>query len=172
MTLLADVFPKLRTSKNMIRSIPQKSCLGGCVEKQHGKCPQTFFKYEGQLLYHFFCSLRRQLSYKKFLLVTCKISRLFPNKLTADFKYSLLDRDNLTQRIQILLSQKQKIFSEFFASFFKSSLNLEQFKKKLTLIADVFPKLGTPKTWLDQCLKSPISEDPLKSNMVNALKHC
>ena len=26
------------------------------------------------------------------------------------------------------------------------------------------------KTWLDQCLKSPVSEDPTKSNMVNAPK--
>ena len=31
---------------------------------------------------------------------------------------------------------------------------------------------GLPKTWLDQCLKSPVSEDPTKSNMVDAPKHC
>ena len=31
---------------------------------------------------------------------------------------------------------------------------------------------GLPKTWLHQCLKSPVSEDPTKSNMVNAHKHC
>ena len=31
---------------------------------------------------------------------------------------------------------------------------------------------GLPKTWLDQCLKSLLSEDPSKSNMVNAPKHC
>ena len=31
---------------------------------------------------------------------------------------------------------------------------------------------GLPKTWLHQCLKSPVSEDPTKSNMVNAPKHC
>ena len=31
---------------------------------------------------------------------------------------------------------------------------------------------GLTKTWLDQCLKSPVSEDPTKSNMVNAPKHC
>ena len=30
---------------------------------------------------------------------------------------------------------------------------------------------GLPKTWLDQCLKSPVSEDPTKCNMVNAPKH-
>ena len=31
---------------------------------------------------------------------------------------------------------------------------------------------GLPKTLLDQWLKSPVSEDPTKSNMVNAPKHC
>ena len=35
-----------------------------------------------------------------------------------------------------------------------------------------FGNYGIPKTWLDQCLKSPVSEYPSKSNMVNAPKHC
>ena len=35
-----------------------------------------------------------------------------------------------------------------------------------------FQRYGLPKTWLDQCLKSPVSEDPTKSNMVNAPKLC
>ena len=34
-----------------------------------------------------------------------------------------------------------------------------------------FPNYGLPKTWLDQCLKSPVSDDPTKSNMVNTSKH-
>ena len=28
------------------------------------------------------------------------------------------------------------------------------------------------KTWLDKCLKSPVSEDPTTTNMVNVPKHC
>ena len=52
------------------------------------------------------------------------------NTLTADDKYSLLKRDNLTQPIQILLSQKQKTFSEFFSPFLKSTLNFEHFQKQ------------------------------------------
>ena len=28
------------------------------------------------------------------------------------------------------------------------------------------------KTWLDKCLKSPFSEDPSTSNMVNGPNHC
>ena len=67
---------------------------------------------------------------KKSLLVTWKISRLFPNTLSADGKYSLLNRDNLTQPIQMQLSRKQKTFSEFFSAFLKSSLNFEHFQEK------------------------------------------
>ena len=64
------------------------------------------------------------------MLVLCKILRLFVNTLTADDKYSLLNRDNLTQSIQTLLSQKQKAFSQIFSSFLKSTLNFEHFQKK------------------------------------------
>ena len=35
-----------------------------------------------------------------------------------------------------------------------------------------FRNYGLAKTLLDQSLKSPVSEDPTKSNMVNAPKHC
>ena len=59
-----------------------------------------------------------------------KILRLFVNTMTADDKYSLLNRDNLTKPIQILLSQKQKTFSQIFSAFLKSTLNFEHFQKK------------------------------------------
>ena len=35
-----------------------------------------------------------------------------------------------------------------------------------------FRNYGLPKTWLDQSLKSPVSEHPSKSNMLSAPKHC
>ena len=50
--------------------------------------------------------------------------------MTADDKYSLLNRDNLTQPFRTQLSQKQKAFSEFFVEFSKSTLNFEHFQKK------------------------------------------
>ena len=79
------------------------------------------------------------------MLVLWKILRLFFNTLTDVDNYCLLYRDNLRQPIQILLSQKQKTFSEFFSVFLKSTLNFEHFQKKMTLITDVFPKLPSPK---------------------------
>ena len=129
-TLIADVVPKLRTPKNTFRSMPEKSCFRGSVEKQHGKCAQTLPKLERQILYHIYWLLGTQLSYKKSLLVICKISRQFPNTLCADGKYSLLDRDNLTQRIQMLLSEKQKNFFGFFFFIFENYFKFGTFSKK------------------------------------------
>ena len=71
---------------------------------------------------------------------------MFVNTLTADEKYSLLNRDNLTQDIRTELSQKHTAFSQLFLVFPKSTLNFEHFQKKMTLIADLFPKLRTPET--------------------------
>ena len=79
------------------------------------------------------------------MLVLCKILGLFVNTLSEDERYCLLYKDNLLQPIQILLSQKQKTFSQFFSPFLKSTLNFERFQKKVTLIADVFPKLPSLK---------------------------
>ena len=59
-----------------------------------------------------------------------KILRLFVNALTADDKHYLLNRDNLTQPIQMQLSQKQKTFSELFFAFLKFLLNFKHLPKK------------------------------------------
>ena len=56
-----------------------------------------------------------------------KIPRLFVNTLTADDKHYLLNRNNLTPRIQMQLSQKQKTFSQFFFAFLKSMSNFINF---------------------------------------------
>ena len=130
MTLIAYVFPTLRTLKNLIRSMPEKSSFKGSFWKQHGKRAQTLLKFASQHLYYIYRSLWRQLTCKRSLLVTCKIWRLFPNTLSADGKYSLLNRDNLMQPIQMQLYRKQKTFSDFFSAFLKSSLNFEHFQKK------------------------------------------
>ena len=49
--------------------------------------------------------------------------------MTADDKYSLLNRDILTQPIQIQISQKEKTFLNFFSPFLKSIWNFEHFQK-------------------------------------------
>ena len=55
---------------------------------------------------------------------------MFVNTLTADDKYFLLNRDNLTPPIRMQLSQKQETFSEFFLAFSKSTLDFADFEKR------------------------------------------
>ena len=55
---------------------------------------------------------------------------MFVNTLTADDKYSSLNRDNLTQPIRTKSSQKQQAFPQFFLALSESTLNFEHFQKK------------------------------------------
>ena len=72
----------------------------------------------------------RAIELEKSLLVIWKFLRLCLNTLTADRKYSLLNRDNLRQPIQIQLSHKQEKFSEYVSLFLKSRLNFQNFQEK------------------------------------------
>ena len=116
-SLVAEVFPKLRSPKNMVTSMSKNSSYKASFAKQHGKRTQRLLKFAWQHLYHIYLSLWRQLTCKKSLLVICKISRLFPNTLSADGKYPLVNRENLMQPIQMQGSRKQKNFLIFFCIF-------------------------------------------------------
>ena len=85
---------------------------------------------------------------QKSLLDTWKFFRPFLHRLTADDKYSLISKDKWMKTIQMIFSQKQNLFSEFFSAFLESALNFKYFQKKMTLIASVFPKLPTTKDML------------------------
>ena len=50
--------------------------------------------------------------------------------MTAENKYSVLNRGNLLQDFQMQLSQKRKIFSKLFFAFSKLRFNFEHFQKK------------------------------------------
>ena len=62
--------------------------------------------------------------------MTCQVLGLLFNILAADGKYPVLNRDKLKIPIQMILTQKQKNFSEFFSAFLKSRLNFEHFGTK------------------------------------------
>ena len=67
------------------------------------------------------------MSWKVSLLLTFQILGLLFNTSPAGEKYPVLNRDNLTIPIQMLLSQKQKTFAQFFAAFLKLGLNFIYF---------------------------------------------
>ena len=131
----------------------KKSRFSRPFEKQYGRPSQGLLKSASQHIYLIHWALGTQLSSKNFLLLTWKILRLVVNTLAVDKKYLVLNRDNLTIPIQMQLSEKQKIFSQFFSAFLKSSLNFKHFGKKMTLTVFVFWKLSTPKKGLAKCQK-------------------
>ena len=52
MTLIADLFPKLRTPKNVVRYRSKKSHFKGPFDWQHGKRVQTLLRTESEHRYH------------------------------------------------------------------------------------------------------------------------
>ena len=110
--------------------MPVKSRFRGVFHNKHGKRAQRLLKSAQSYFYQICSSLWTYFSWKKSMLVLCKFLRLLVKTLTDDEKYSLVYRENLTQPIQILLSQKQKTFSQFFSAFLKSTLNFADFQKK------------------------------------------
>ena len=109
---------------------------------------------------------------QKSLLDTWKFFRPFLHTLIANDKYSLNSKDKWMQTIQMHLSQKQNIFSQFYSAFFESALNFEHLKnKKWPLELMYFRNYRPWKTCLDKCLKTPVSEDVSTGDMVNSPKH-
>ena len=85
------------------------------------------------------------MSYKKSFLVRSEILGLPVNTLTANYEYSRNDTDNLQLPVQMQLSGKLKVFSWIFIASFECALNFQHFAKRISLIAQVFLKLLTPK---------------------------
>ena len=52
MTLLADLFPKLRTPKNLVRYLSKESRFERPFDRQHGKRVQTLLRSHPQHRYH------------------------------------------------------------------------------------------------------------------------
>ena len=52
MTFIADVFPKLRAPKNVVRKTSKKSCFRGPFDRQHGKWVETLLQSKREPLYH------------------------------------------------------------------------------------------------------------------------
>lgn len=125
--------------------ISKRPCFRTLFDRQRLKVSQTLLKLAREQFFHIFSLLWEKLGSKKSLLVTSKILGLFVHALTPDDKYYLGIRENLPQPIQKQWSKELKIFLQFFNTFLKSTFNFERFKKKVSVIAYVFPKLKTTK---------------------------
>ena len=133
---------------------PRNRCLDKCLKPPVWENPLTgnmvsrskhLFNLKKRAPLSSWVITAKVMEFQKSLLQTWKFFSRFFNTLTTGYKYSLVSRDNRMETIQTHLSQKQNVFSGFFAAFFEFALNFEHFQKKMNFIAYVFPKLPTTK---------------------------
>ena len=164
---------EISDSENKVRYMSKNCRIRTPLNKQHLKYVRKLVKSASWHTYHIHGPLASKLCSKKSPFLTWQILGLLVNTLAGNEKYHVLNRDNLRIPIKIKipiniqLSEKEKTFSQFFVAFLKSRLNFEDFDKKMTVTAFVFPKLPTPERWLGKCLKSNVSGDVSTSNMAN-----
>ena len=114
----------------------KKSRFRGHFGERHGEREQALLRSGGNHFYHSYSTQWTQVGWKKSLLLICKVLQVFVNGLPARDKYSIRNRDNWMEPIQMQLSQKQETLSKFFFAFLKSTLNFKS-----------FPRKGDPHSW-------------------------
>ena len=90
-----------------------------CFQEPFGSQPQKLLKSAEKHFYPTFSSF----------LVRSKILGLLVNTLTADYKYSRSNRENLPLPNQVQLSKKRKTLCCNFIAVLKSTLNFIHFEK-------------------------------------------
>ena len=108
--------------KSLVSEDPSTSNMGDTPKHCWNVHHSIFIWFIDTLEVHW---VRKSLSY-----CIAKFFGLLVNTLATNEKYPVLNRDNLTIRIQMQLSQKHETFSQFFAKFLKYIKPFKYFEKK------------------------------------------
>ena len=130
MIVIATLFWKLETVKDLVTPPSKKYRFRTPFDSQHTKGSQTLVKSSGEHFQHIFSSLWENLTWKISPLVISEILGLFRNTMTAHDKYPFLYWENLSTPIEMQLSLKPKTFSHFFNPFLESASNFKLFEYK------------------------------------------
>ena len=136
----------------------KKSCFRESFDNWHGKQAENLLKSEGPL--PFLLISLKAIQPGKVSLSDITILRYFFNPLSADNRYSLLNGRNLLQRFQMQIYRKRKIFSRSFLHILNLHSILNIFKKKMTVLADVFLNLRIPKNLVREMSKKSCFREP------------
>ena len=106
MIVIANVFAKLRTVKNFVRTLYKECHFRGRVYSQDVKASEILAISPGEHFYHVFPSFFLKLIWKMSLLVLGEMLGVSVNTLTADDKYFVQDCEKLLLAMQMQLSEK------------------------------------------------------------------
>ena len=114
MTLIANVFRKLRTARDVVRQMSKKALFRTIFDSQDVKGTQAPVKSAWQHFYHIFSSLWGILSWRLSFLVIYELLGLLINRLTGDDNYSFFISENLPQpHSNAIISINKTFFSIF-----------------------------------------------------------
>ena len=153
MIVKTNVFPKLKTVKDVVRQMSKEPRFRTPFDSQQVKGSQTLVKSAWQCFYGNYSSHWENLTGKMSSLVICEILVVFVPTLTVDDQYPLRNSENLSLPIQMQLYKNRKTFSQFLVRNFHQSLNI--LKKKMLVMTNVFVKLKTAKDVVGQMSKEP-----------------
>ena len=145
MIVIANVFRKLQTVKNLVRTLSKERCCRTHFDSQHVKASQILPKYPWERFYHVFSAFSRKVIWKMSPLVLGEILGESFNTLAADGKYFVQYCVNLPLPIQMQLFKNQKLVLNFFSHFLNLQQILNILKQTMIVIANVFQKLQTEK---------------------------
>ena len=128
-SFIALIFRKLLNPTNVVTLMPVSSSFRTPFASKRVHGSQTLLEFALQHFHPNFPLIKDNLSWKTSLLARSEILGLFGNTLTADHMSSRHRWDKLMQQVQMLLSQKQKIFSEIFIEFLESTQNFAHFQR-------------------------------------------
>ena len=171
--VIANVFSKLQTVKNFIRTLSKERRFRTGFGSQHVKSSEILVKTPCERFFHVFPSLSRKLVWKMSPLVLGEILGVFVNTLNPESKYPVQDGENLEIPIQMQLSEKRKTFSQFFLPFLELHQFLNILKREMIVIANIFPKLETVKNLVrtlfkEQCFKTGFGSQHVKASQILA----
>ena len=93
--VMAIVFPKLQTVKDLVRPFSKKCSFRTSFDSQHVKQSQTLVKSAWEHFDHLFSWVWAQMSWKTYPLLKFEMIRVFLNTLTPDYKYPVQKCENL-----------------------------------------------------------------------------
>ena len=99
-------------------------------DSEHDNGSQTLLRSARNNFYTTIPLIWDRKSRNRLVLVGSEVLGQLVNTLTADYKHSAQNRENLPQQVQTQISQERKTFYRFFIAFLKSTLNLEYFERK------------------------------------------
>ena len=123
MIVIPTLFRKLQNVKNLVAPLSKKHRSRTPFDSQRVKGSQTLAKSAWEHFHHNFLSVVETLVLKISTLVICQMLGVFRNTLTAYDKYPVQDCVNFSSLIQLELSLKPTIFSNFVVPFLESTWN-------------------------------------------------